>query len=69
MKTQRCWDMPGSTKVVSFISDKQEQKEEHCKSPSAETKSSSQSRPYFSESPVEYHILCGNLVNTGFFKC
>lgn len=50
-----------------FINDKQESKEEHHKSLSAETKSNSQPILHFSRSQVGYHILNENLVNTDFF--
>lgn len=47
--------MNGLTKVVSFVSVKQEQEEEHRKSLSVEMKSISQSILEFSKSPVDYH--------------
>ena len=51
----------------SSINDRQEQKKEHHKSLSAETKSNSQPILHFSKSPVGYHILNENLVNIAFF--
>lgn len=51
----------------SSINDRQEWKKEHHQSLNVETKSNSQPILHFSKSPVGYHILNENLVNTAFF--